>query len=1070
MSSPLKQRSKAQRIDGDVDSPLTPLTVEGTIISVRKHNGLDPPDLAGCNVKLKVVKRGDRGTKDAVQALPCIPDHVTPPSYQASREIQEAFEAPSVPIVSLTKDEDGDLQQGQQEDTDLAECMNDIEKGFHKPPSIVHTDSMSVDEDVERLDLRTPTNPDWANAMIRVLENLNEHQKFKKTALRARRRYRSHWWLAFRLAFWMLVIGGPVILYPVAEFFNSWGTRSSKYMASYNMAMQNFCFLLGPSLGASVRYSVEGVIGTGLALGNVLLINRAFGTYLNGGAYAKREEVVDVAMGNTIYASDWLPLCNLGNGERFVETNSTAEFLRECLFNVHWTAVTEGSVRSLIILVDLALFTGIFLYIGFGTCVRVYALIYVLYWAMAFVNPNSPAFSNDPSDPWTQSIMTCVGAFIAIVSQILPCPNEALVKATELTAELAETVAAVIEGLPFATKDEVSLAIESSIDGTRLWLSDIEGHLSHAWFEDFGILVSRSRRRRKLEAYTELLAALLQHASMANRLSRKLSPSSGTRLEDVLPSIQDICCAAAKAIPNPRNPVDKAAIEDFEEAMQALETEFPKAAAKNEMTGESLSFALALCTIASGTISRLKVLETMSFRTSWNPLRFLSELCVRIELPQTRNYPSHRRFVLRSTLAMVLAFLFGWVGLERMLNAYTSGAAATVATVVSTTTGAGFSLGLITRRLNAVVVGTVLGHSLGQVLAVQSEFHASLFALWLWLFAFVLTFQILHSKANAGVALPVLAIGVYALVPPSGVFREYNSSIDVGAELSLATSVKAAVLGGAIMLLLDLVLFSSARSLSQYQLQHTLKKSMGLLSRVMGLNSGKKDKAEPSNVDGSSNEEALVLRHLDDLKRLLPSAAEEPAPKGIEFPFELFSTLESSFRTIVSELGTLEWIFAMIAESSETASSLLSDRKDFESLLLEMENFFTSELTSIQVMLKDLYSRKLQSASSNTSGDAADLRQEILERGSDALRSAASPHGNVAHHASTRRLSGLLAAVGSRKQIFLNLVDKMRSAASTSRGSTPLSDMLSQVELLLSALHTCSSAVSTIQTVLAQYG
>ena len=79
---------------------------------------------------------------------------------------------------------------------------------------------------------------------------------------------------------------------------------------------------------------------------------------------------------------------------------------------------------------------------------------------MAFVNPNSPAFSNDPSDPWTQSIMTCVGAFIAIVSQILPCPNEALVQATDLATELAETVSAVIEGLPFATKDEVNLAIE----------------------------------------------------------------------------------------------------------------------------------------------------------------------------------------------------------------------------------------------------------------------------------------------------------------------------------------------------------------------------------------------------------------------------------------------------------------------------------------------------------------------------------------------------------------------------------------------------------------------------------
>ena len=77
------------------------------------------------------------------------------------------------------------------------------------------------------------------------------------------------------------------------------------------------------------------------------------------------------------------------------------------------------------------------------------------------------------------------------------------------------------------------------------------------------------------------------------------------------------------------------------QAMQALETEFPKVAAQNNLNGESLSFALALCTIASGrdmsdrlkppslnatelakgTISRLKVLETMPFRTSWNPLR-----------------------------------------------------------------------------------------------------------------------------------------------------------------------------------------------------------------------------------------------------------------------------------------------------------------------------------------------------------------------------------------------------------------------------------------------------------------
>ena len=54
-----------------------------------------------------------------------------------------------------------------------------------------------------------------------------------------------------------------------------------------------------------------------------------------------------------------------------------------------------------------------------------------------------------------------------------------------------------------------------------------------------------------------------------------------------------------------------------------------------------------------------------------------------------------------------------------------------------------------------------------QVLAVQTEFHASLFALWLWVYGFVLIFQILHSSTNAGVALSTLAIGVYSLVSGS---------------------------------------------------------------------------------------------------------------------------------------------------------------------------------------------------------------------------------------------------------------------------------------------------------------
>jgi len=1001
-------------------------------------------------VKLKVVKKGTKET----QALPCVPDHVTPVNHIEYHEREEP--------ISLTKEDQQEDQRPDPITTTSTQEEQDEEE------SEEHFGSRPTEKTVScRVSMVSGI---WANAMMKSLNNLNEHQKFCKTAVRARRRYFSNAMLACRLAFWMVVVGSPVMVYPVAEFFNNWGTRSSKYMASYGMAMTNFCFLLGPSLGASTRYAIEGVIGTLLPLANVLLLNQAFGSYMKGGAFTSRDAVPDVVLDKEIYRSSWLPLCNLGNGDRFVMTNSTAEFLQECFINIHWSSLTDESIRAAIIFADLAIFISVFLAAGFGSCVRVYALTYLLYWAMLFVSPTSEAFNSDPSDPWTQSIMTCVGGVVAVFSQLLPCPNTAHSKAAKLLAELSETVAAVVEALPYATKAEVNMSIESAIEGTSLWISDIGDHLASAWFEDFNLLSSRSRRRKRMESQTELLAALLQHASMATRLAAQLTQEDAEQMADSFPSLQFLCASAAQAIPKPGEFISPDAEDEYDTAMADMQAEFPKAIAQQKLSGSTLSFTLALCTISTGTVSRLKALSVHVYSTTWNPFKLLSELSVRMELPQTRKYPSHPLFVFRSTLAMVLAFLFGWVGLERVMRAYSYGAAVTIAIVVANTTGAGFSLGLIMNRLNSAVIGTVLGQCIGQVLAVKTYFHASLFGLWLFGYSFFLIFQILHSPAHAGVALPTLAIGVGLLVPPTGVFREYNSSIDISAEVTLAASVKETVLGGTIMLFIDLCLFSSARGLVQHALKKSVKCSIGLLSRVMAPNDSQKG---DWNADGSSNEEADVLVHLDEMKRLLPHAANEPAPRGIEFPSELFVSIERSLRTMVSELGTLEWLFDMIAASSESKSSVLSGQRDFTTMLTEVENFFTKELQNIQIMLKDLYKRRLRAASSialsSKSTVAATLRQQIIERGTDEIRLSTTPKGANAQ-SFTRRLSSLVETAGDRKRAFQELVEKMRSAAQTSRGETPLSDLLSQVELVLVALHTCSASVKTIETALAQYG
>ncbi len=316
------------------------------------------------------------------------------------------------------------------------------------------------------------TESGWEKNLVRIVLLLEENSKFKKTAVRSRRRFFANFLLACRLAFWMVILAGPVIVWPVAEFFNSWGARSSKYMASYGMAMANFCFLLSPNVGMGIRYALEGIIGTLLALANMLLLNQAFGSYMKGGAYATREEFTDSAIDKVIYRSDWLPLCNLGNGARFITTNSTQAFLEQCFMNVHWSSMTDGGVRSAIVLVDLTLFTAAFLGFGFGASTRIYALTYVTFWLMLFVNPGSDAFTEDPSDPWTQAIMTCVGCFLAVVGQLVPCPNTALRAATKRGTELTKMVAAILECLPFAPRQEIRVAFEflgRTLQSTHDW-------------------------------------------------------------------------------------------------------------------------------------------------------------------------------------------------------------------------------------------------------------------------------------------------------------------------------------------------------------------------------------------------------------------------------------------------------------------------------------------------------------------------------------------------------------------------------------------------------------------------
>ena len=55
---------------------------------------------------------------------------------------------------------------------------------------------------------------------------------------------------------------------------------------------------------------------------------------------------------------------------------------------------------------------------------------------MLFANPANDAYTEDPSDPWPQAIMTCVGCAVAVCSQFVPCPNDALTRASKQAVDL----------------------------------------------------------------------------------------------------------------------------------------------------------------------------------------------------------------------------------------------------------------------------------------------------------------------------------------------------------------------------------------------------------------------------------------------------------------------------------------------------------------------------------------------------------------------------------------------------------------------------------------------------------
>eukprot|EP00930_Biecheleria_cincta_P084583 TRINITY_DN74030_c0_g1_i1.p1 TRINITY_DN74030_c0_g1~~TRINITY_DN74030_c0_g1_i1.p1 ORF type:complete len:1108 (-),score=189.22 TRINITY_DN74030_c0_g1_i1:99-3422(-) len=953
-----------------------------------------------------------------------------------------------------------------------------------------------------------------------LLLQLDKHTRSRKVSASEKRRYYSNALLAGRLATWVIIFSMPVINYPLSKHIRDWSARGAKYMSSFSLSMSNFCWLLGPSLGATVRYASEAAVGQILALSYMLVLNWVFSSYMSGGAYHSRREMVDLGGGtDPIWQSSWLPVCNLGYGPRFVETNNTADFMRQCAFNIHWDSVTVDIFKPIIITVTLTLFVFVFLWAGFGTVPRLYALCYGLYWAMLFVNPEDDGFMESPTTPWIQSIMTLVGGFLVILSQILPFPNTALSKAQASCEELVESFSVLFEALPMAMDREVNMKMQLTLQAAEYQAANVFQQLKESWWEDMELGV-RSCRRRKLAALAELLETLRNNMSVAMNIVQSLPASEAHQMRKLVPAIESVGNASAKVLIASVQDEENVqqSTRDLEEATADLQQEFKQT--RSSLSPSVLVYQLVICSVASKIYDTAQNGSGVSNANKTTLYSWFAKFAEHLELPQTRRHPTHWRFCVRSTTVIMLSFIFGWIGFERALNAYEAEAAITVCIVVANTTRAGFSIRLILERLNSAVIGIVIGQAVGQVLAVQTPLHATLFSVFLWLFSACCIFLIVHTKGYAGMVLPVYAIGVAGLVPAGGIFREYNATITMAENEKLASTVKAAVFGGSMMLLIDSLFYSSARELAQVRVTQALSKCKILLSHRMDHGSEAATSLLAHSESGIfSTKETLpsfdeLCAEIDELQVLLPHALNEPTKPGILFPSALFDVLLSTLRAIFRQLRTLDLVFS---EEQPTLKSLLESipagvilEKRLRTLSLAMEK----QLSESAILLDDLFSRHCQplkdvEADEDSNSTAARLRVELrgsrrnISPGTRRISSRSKttalakqfvksrcewmnccgcrkrsrvadiPRSPMSSRTpeSARKSSTERWVAGSQKESETQrIIVEIRAVASQVRGDLPLSDRLSQIELILHLLQQMDTQLQTMNTAIAEWG
>jgi len=344
-------------------------------------------------------------------------------------------------------------------------------------------------------------------------------------------------------------------------------------------------------------------------------------------------------------------------------------------------------------------------------------------------------------------------------------------------------------------------------------------------------------RRRWLEAY----AACVRASTKDVVLLHKRAEALGAKDDDMLAGYLSLAPAgiqAAKALEEAYRsyPIKDTAgggnsdldvaVENLAKASEAVEKEWATKGA-GKITPEAAAFLFVYWGILQDTELAIKAFQN-TFAAS-KPPTFAAVLSY-INNWQPEQDRTHPRFVLRNTLSITLAFFMGFVGVGDILPAYTFMPAGVIAVIIYKYAGASQKMSL--DRLTGVVLGKVLGTLILLAFAVKKPVYCGLYAIAMYkLIKSIFYGYVADVSGSAFVACLTVGYAGSAMVPTTP-FRDAVLDLDPAVQQGLLQNIINAVIGVAIMTVVDLKMANRASKLLKETKQTGITYSQKYAKRV----------------------------------------------------------------------------------------------------------------------------------------------------------------------------------------------------------------------------------------------